>query len=140
MSVTPTDFLESAIGLSSLGQDEMNQRNVLSRAYYAAYHRSCEFIQPEESAENVGMHKRYINQLMKGDNGSIERKVGGKIKSMYSRRHIADYRLEDNISHDAVAIQLNAAKELFTIIERAKNDEGAEPCAPPSQPTIRVVK
>lgn len=120
MSVTPKDFLDSATTLAGSGCDEMMKRNVLSRAYYAAYHRSCEFIKPEDTDENVGVHKRYVNQLMRGDSGSIERKIGGRIRSMYSRRRTAGYQLNSNIEKDAAALQLAIARELFSIIEAAE--------------------
>jgi len=142
MSVTPRDFLDSAIGLAGTGCDEMTQRNAISRAYYSAYHCSCEFIEPEDSDEKVGVHKRYITQLMRGENGSIERKIGGKIKSMYVRRRVADYFLKDDIKNDATALQLYAARELFTIIESAKNGasisgKNQPPLLPP---TLRIIK
>lgn len=120
MSVTPQDFLTSAIELSISGHDEIIQRNAISRAYYAAYHRACEFIRPVESDENVGVHKRYVNQLMKGENGSIERRIGGKIKSMFARRRVADYRITESIEGNAVAIQLSAAQELFNTIDSSE--------------------
>lgn len=123
MSVTPKEFLDSAIELSKSGQDEMTQRNVVSRAYYAVYHQSCALIKPENSDENVGIHRRYINQLMKGDNGSTERRLGSKIKSMYSRRVIADYCITENIDRLAVAIQINAAKDLFSFTEPLEKEK-----------------
>ncbi|HEY6019992.1 MAG TPA: hypothetical protein VIY48_08855 [Candidatus Paceibacterota bacterium] len=145
MSVKPIDFLNSATSLASSGNDEMTQRNVISRAYYAAYHRACELIEPENSDENIGVHARYIKQLMMGNNGSIERKIGGKIKSMYSRRKIADYFIRDELKSDASALQLNAAKDLFSVIagEELKPPPQSTPnngTTQQSKPTLRIVK
>ena len=39
MSVTPTEILEAAKGFAK-GNSEVDWRNAVSRAYYAAYHRS----------------------------------------------------------------------------------------------------
>ncbi len=144
MSVTPKDFLDSADILSKSGNDEMTQRNVLSRAYYAAYHRSCEFIKPEDSDENVGVHKRYINQLMRGENGSKERKIGGRIKSMYLRRRSADYLLKDTIKNDATGLQVGTAKELFLLIDAFEKENSGDteslPPSPPHRPNLKIIK
>lgn len=144
MSVTPKDFLESAEILAKSGSDEMTQRNVLSRAYYAAYHRSCEYIKPKDSDENVGIHKRYINQLMRGENGSIDRKIGGRIKSMYLRRRFADYFLKDEIKTDAAALQLDTAKDLFSIIDKSENENSDTAISLPRssipRPSFKIVK
>lgn len=144
MSVTPKDFLDSAENLSKSGSDEMTQKNILSRAYYAAYHRSCEFIKPEESDENVGVHKRYINQLMRGENGSKERKIGGRIRSMYLRRRSADYLLQDAIKNDASGLQLGTAKELFLLIDGFEKENSSVtmslPHSTPPRPNLKIVK
>lgn len=140
MSVSPKDFLESAVGLAGAGPDEMTQRNAISRAYYSAYHRACEFIKPEASEEKVGVHKRYINQLNKGANGSIERKIAGRIKAMYLRRRVADYFLQDNLETYATALQLSTANDLFFIIESAEKGVGGVSQPQPSPFTLKVVK
>lgn len=117
MSVTPSDFLDSAQKLAAAGNDEMSQRNAISRAYYAAYHRSCASLPPEKTGGNTGMHRSYINQLMAADPGTIERNAGVKLNSIYSRRIRADYRLHENLSVGAVAMQISAATELFQLFD-----------------------
>lgn len=119
MSVSPSDFLTSADSLAaSADKNEMTLRNVLSRAYYAAFHRAQEFA-PSQQAHNdgIGMHRSYIEQLMQNKSGSIERKLAEKLKSMYSRRIKADYQLDKNIAHDDVPVQLYSAKALFKLLE-----------------------
>lgn len=111
MSVTPKDFLDSASSLVAQGIiDEITQRNVVSRAYYAAFHRSCEFVEPAYSSSSL--HKSYINQLNRG--GLLERQISGILKRMHGRRVTADYHLDENLKKDAVALQILAANELFT--------------------------
>lgn len=120
MSVTPFELLKYAATLAeSSKQDELTKRNILSRVYYAAYHRACEFSPLIKTgiSKNIGMHRSYIEQLLKNDRGTIERKIGEKLKSMYSRRISADYILTKNIGHDDVPVQLYSAKELFKLLE-----------------------
>lgn len=96
------------------------------------------------------MHKRYIIQLNKGVNGSIERKLGGKMKTMYARRHTADYKLLESIEKDAARMQVLAAEELFSVIDKAEinasagvtkaSSGGSMPAPDRSGPKLRVVK
>lgn len=142
MSVTPDDFLNHASELINPESDEITHRNVISRAYYAAYHRACVFIQPEwQMFADGGMHKRYIEQLNKGGTNSIERKIGGKIKSMYGRRISADYRLMDNVQYSNAVIQINAAKELFSIINNHISNPSTDIPPPPAlSGRLRIIK
>lgn len=120
MSVLPSVFLENAESMAlSAGNDEVTQRNILSRAYYACYHRAIEKIPVDHSsnARDTGMHRFYFDQLMGGSAGGIERKVGARLRSMYGRRILADYRLLENLSIDSVALQLNSARLIFQILE-----------------------
>jgi uncharacterized protein (UPF0332 family) len=117
MSITPSALLHYANLISASNNDELTKRNVLSRAYYASYHRACEFVPPVRTDKKIGMHQKYINQLMANKNGTTERKLGEKLKSMYSRRITADYHLWDSIKIDAVPVQLSSAKALFELLE-----------------------
>ncbi len=120
MSATPLDFFNSAESMAAGGQkDEMTLRNILSRSYYGAYHRACEFVVPSPCTERGGMHREYIEKLMQHDKSSTERKIGEKLKSMYARRLLADYHLQENIRHDAVPVQLSSMRSLFQLIEGA---------------------
>lgn len=120
MSVSPSDFLQCAETLAVSGdKNEMMQRNILSRAYYAAYHRACEFVpfKNSDKSRDSGMHRSYFEQLLQNKNGTIERKIGEKLKSMYSRRILADYRLKEDIRPDQIAVQLHSARALFKLLE-----------------------
>lgn len=128
MSVTPSDFLNSAVALSNSGdKDEMTQRNILSRAYYAAYHRAHELIPFENTArdKDVGMHRSYFDQLLRKKKGSVERIIGEKLKSMYSRRILADYRLGEDVRNDYVPVQLYASNALFKLLENPTPSNGS---------------
>jgi len=118
MSVTPSDFLQSAIALSN-NIDEMAQRNALSRAYYAAYHLAVQHIKldaTEHGEERKGVHRRFIDQLQEHDGGSTERNVGGRLNQMYQRRIVADYRLDESLRHDSVARQIDVARQVFHLL------------------------
>lgn len=121
MSVTPDDFLDSAASLAVRGCNEMVQRNVISRAYYAAYHRSCAFIKPLPEYNGKGMHRGYINYLLCGDKSSVERQIGGRLKALYARRLIADYQLNTDLNKNDYDIQIQTATDLFRIVLRAES-------------------
>lgn len=119
MSVKPSDFLANAEAMAlNCGKDELMQRNILSRSYYAAYHRSIESVPfNTDSFRDSGMHRDYFEQLMQNNPGSLERKIGEKLKSMYGRRILADYKLNQDIKTDAVAVQLYSARALFDLLK-----------------------
>lgn len=118
MGVTPSELLQYTEALAiQANKNELTERNILSKAYYACYHRSLESIPVKSVGKDIGMHRNYIEQLLQNGRGSIERKIGEKLKSLYSRRILADYLLTDNISHDAVPVQLYSARALFTLLE-----------------------
>ena len=62
------------------------------------------------------MHRRYIEQLLAANPGTLERNTGVKLNSLYSRRIKADYRLQDDLPVSAVAMQISAATELFQLL------------------------
>ncbi len=124
MSVSPSDFLASADSLAASGdKSEMTKRNVLSRAYYAAFHRAQEFAPAERNTGGgeLGMHRRYFDQLLQNKKGSIERKIGEKLKSMYSRRLLADYHLHEDIAIDDVPVQLYSSRALFQLLDKSSS-------------------
>lgn len=119
MSVSPDDFLACAESMAaSADKSEMTQRNILSRAYYAAFHKAREFAPPQQTGNSdFGMHRTYFDQLLQNKSGSTERKIGEKLRSMYSRRLLADYYLNKNIAIDDVPVQLYSSRALFKLIE-----------------------
>lgn len=126
MSVTPEDFLGSAISLAACGLDEIHQRNGISRAYYASYHKACSVIAPDGktryraardgSLRSIGMHTNYLEQLNEASNGAIERQVGAKLGALYSGRITADYKLNDTVSPKTYAMQIARSQDIFNLI------------------------
>ncbi|CAG9932223.1 hypothetical protein [Candidatus Nitrotoga arctica] len=141
MSVLPKDFLESATKLATPDCDEITQRNIISRAYYAAYHRSCQLIKPVYSSdENIGMHKQYIQQLNNGKKGSVDRRLGGRLFKMFGRRRIADYLINANIGQDIAPLQLTTAKELFEIIDTHVANANMVPTTPANNSNVVSIR
>lgn len=116
MCVKPCDFLNSAIQLAGSG-DEMSKRNALSRAYYAAYHHAIEICDPvgEDEEARTGMHRRFIEGLVQSDPGTLNRRVGVKLNTLYAKRIKADYRLTDEIVASQVALQINDARAVLAL-------------------------
>lgn len=127
MSVTPDDFLKSALEFAASGLGEINQRNAISRAYYASYHQACGAIAPDGkpryttapdgTKRTLGMHTGYIEQLKESQPSTIERSVGVKLGAIYSGRIIADYRLKESVSPKSYTMQIARTQELFKLIE-----------------------
>lgn len=116
MSVSPADFLDSARALAT-GPGEISKRNAISRAYYAAYHLACKVFPPvRDDDERSGMHRGYLDQLQNHPPGSAQRVAGVKLATLYQRRIIADYRLADSLSADAVARQMDGVSQVFNLL------------------------
>jgi uncharacterized protein (UPF0332 family) len=143
MSVTPSDFLKSAEILAASGMDEICQRNAISRAYYAAYHRSCESIPPDGKSRGKGTHSSYIDQLNEADAGTLMRKVGVRLGAIYSGRITSDYRLEHEVRPKDYAMQICRTKELFSLLETPPSPATTnltENINPQGRPRLRIVK
>lgn len=127
MSVTPDDFLQSALAFAASGLSEISQRNGISRAYYASYHQACSVIAPDGKVRYVvaqdgtkravGMHTGYIEQLNESLPGTIERQVGVKLGAIYSGRITADYKLKATVSPKSYSMQIVRAQDLFQLLK-----------------------
>ena len=115
----PQLFLDSAVAMAANTQ-EINCRNAISRAYYAAYHCAISSFdelhnRSKHSTEPGGVHKRFFNELLKADAGSIERNIGFKLKTLYGRRVIADYKLDEIVVSRDVAIQIDGTRSAMQL-------------------------
>jgi len=97
-----------------------------------------------EENDNVGVHRAYITQLIRGAHGSIERSIGKTIQSMYTRRRKADYKLEQHLKLDEGELQIIAAKDLFVEIENAKANPtitaNSNASSAQGKPKLRIIK
>lgn len=117
MSITPQDFLRSAEELAATDTTEVYQRNAISRLYYAAYHRSCEYIVPDKKDREVGSHRSYIQQLEESDPGTTAKRLGVSLKTVYSGRIRADYYLKENVLPREFPMHLQRTRAIFALID-----------------------
>jgi uncharacterized protein (UPF0332 family) len=137
MSVTPNDFLHSAQTLAALGNDEINQRNAISRVYYAAFHRSCEIFKPDGVDRKKGSHYSYILQLEEAVAGSLERRVGVNLNVIYGGRVRSDYKLDQTVSASDFSLLLSRTKAVFTLLHSSPPQPPQTPQPPQQQPPTR---
>lgn len=94
MPVDKQAFLQFA---KSLPEDtEIQIRNAVSRAYYAAYHACLEVYKMDSSAEG-GVHAKLISSLTKSSDAT-DRAIGYKLKQLKGLRIISDYHLSATVS------------------------------------------
>lgn len=119
MSIRPLDFLAAAIELSTVNT-EISKRNALSRAYYAAFHTACEKFPLDKSYtppnNDVGVHKKYISYLISRDAASVERLMGLALQKLHKKRIKADYKLDENLMPDDLALQIEGTKKIFKMV------------------------
>jgi uncharacterized protein (UPF0332 family) len=94
MPIHKDDFLKFAKNLPE--DSEINNRNAISRAYYAAYHSCSEKFTSEKSTPG-GVHATLISSLEKSPN-SQDRKIGYLLRDIKNKRTIADYQLAEAVT------------------------------------------
>lgn len=104
-------FLRLAQALAKVSNDEVEWRNVASRAYYGAYHVSQTRYQTPVNASSGGMHKRFIDGL-KASPDIEDRKIGFMMQSIYDARIDADYKIEKDFPSEKGLRALEAATRL----------------------------
>lgn len=115
MSVRPSDFLDSA-KLLAQGNCEIDKRNAISRAYYAAYHRA-KTVYPFRPAKGQTSHKSFFDHLMKSQLKYPARLVGSRLKTMHVHRVTADYFIQEEIFSSILNIQLDGAEEIIALLD-----------------------
>lgn len=123
MSVSPADFLDSAVQLAT-ENCEMAKRNSLSRAYYAAFHRAKQEF-PFTPPKGMSTHSPYFKHLLEFPENSPQRVTGMKLKTMHARRVVADYRIEYALQKSIAAIQLDAANQIFSLLDGSEGKHAA---------------
>jgi len=118
--VVPEDFLDSAEEISE-GRREIDYRNAVSRAYYAAYH-ACKTLAgppPRRSNRSTGAHDWLVSELKewpRSDETFLQfRQIGTLLEIAKDQRRDADYRLDQEFS----AVQYEeAVKHVRNILQR----------------------
>lgn len=112
MSVTFGDILASAEALAA-GDAEIDWRNSVSRAYYAAYHRAQDSanVCPDNSHFKMGSHEALSNRFeLHGKHGA--KSISIVLQAMKRNRHQADYDLADTFDRNICSEQIAACKKL----------------------------
>lgn len=127
MSVTPIEILKLASDLQLSAASEVEFRNTVGRAYYAAYHLALQFYEslPSPGAEPtspLGMHMQLVYRL---DNPGIpepderfqaSRRLGIKLKGFHRLRIKADYRLQDTTTSEDARDSIIKAREIERLV------------------------
>ena len=113
MSITPKDLLSLAKRIVSAGESEVDFRNAMGRAYYAAYHEAKRFHDSLPSPGNappskVGVHAELAFRLQRptiqqsDPRFRTSQNVGWHMTWLHDKRINADYRLQQSIGqHDS---------------------------------------
>jgi hypothetical protein len=124
MPNTALDLLEHArcIQKAENNQEEINQRAVINRGYYAIYHLAKEiadkFPLPEPEANEGGSHQKLFNRLIEAKvsppiDPLILRSIGHMAARTKQFRVWADYKLNDSQPPNAVAQTLANAEKVL---------------------------
>lgn len=123
MPVTNDDFIESARKMFHGGR-EIDFRNAVSRAYYAAYHEAKKIADQHANGvphSKAGVHEKIIQKLKNhagGNNEPIIRQIGDMLKHCKSQRIKADYKLSTNVNQTNSSICIQYCKNLIDLCRK----------------------
>ncbi|MHB8252106.1 MAG: HEPN domain-containing protein [Acidiferrobacter sp.] len=109
MAIEAVDWLSHAKQLLSLSS-EPAYRDVISRSYYATYHRCLPLADGLHAATEGGVHKQLSSQLTSSFNMKLQ-SLGYMLKQIRSARVNADYFLDLDIG-------VKEAQEAIALAER----------------------
>lgn len=120
MSVNCNDFLKLAKDALSNANDEIEFRNIISRAYYSSYHR----IKPLLSTSAPKTHSALIDYLCNANDTYCEdidsvtlREIGLILEQEKVKRVTADYFLKRKITRFDSEVSIENAEEFKRMIE-----------------------
>src|SRR5438132_1017125 len=124
MSITQNDLLLQARELLSAAASEVQFRNVVGRAYYAAYHEATRFHNSLPTAgkpphEPSGVHAvlahRLRNPLIPASDARFRnsQNIGRHLAWMHEKRIKADYRLLQTIGKSECEEVIRRAERVF---------------------------
>ena len=118
MSATPEEILDVAEEYSE-GAREVDWRNAVSRAYYAAFHRCLELARVERVnvAPSVSEHAALVEGLQDMANAAPLRKAGVILDHCRRRRRKADYELDTDVDHATAETVVRDVREIFVIAD-----------------------
>ena len=132
MSVCAEDFLSTAKDLLNNGNCEIDYRNSMSRAYYAAFHllKTITDTLPSSTNSNPAYdsHNDTIDKLLLFPKDVEQRVIAKAIRNdiikRKAQRKSADYKLNQSINEKDAEAQLESVSLLFDEINRLKTKLG----------------
>jgi uncharacterized protein (UPF0332 family) len=106
-------------------------RSVVSRAYYAAYHQACNYLEEihqypsdQEPQRHIrGSHNRVIDVFLTSTNKPEWKKIGKKLRKLKAIRQEADYEQFGGdwfMSIDKTKKRIDLAEEIIKLIDSLK--------------------
>lgn len=128
MAVSPLDFLQQAKQLANNAVADVDYRNAVGRAYYAAFHAADAFHsslpQPGRlPAKSTGLHEQLFHRLINptisatDSRHRVSRIVGHKARDFHRIRVQADYDLGQEMTGEDAANAIARAEEIIRLIE-----------------------
>lgn len=104
---------------------EARFRNIVGRAYYASYHRACEFhaALPDQGmtpSEKVGSHRALSYSLENptvsdSDLKKRSKQIGYLCRDLHSKRLDADYEIEKDVKKAFAEQSIEQARRIFEL-------------------------
>lgn len=129
MSIKPEHLLAFAFESHKV-KSEIAHRTAISKAYYASFHKALS-VYKFKFPKNESTHKSFSSHLQQHPDGSLERKLGLRLKIMHARRCFADYDIYDRLPPSNIIQQLSAAQSTFNELDAA---------FPPIKPSLKVIR
>lgn len=139
MPVSCHEFLNSAVQLVE-GASEIDYRNAVSRAHYAAYH-ACKSVVhccPVVKAENMGHHEFLALQFQKYPKEKSGHKAAHKIAWLMNQTRLArgraDYDIGNSFKQGYARTQVGNAKRIIDLTIEFSTKEAAPAATPTASP------
>lgn len=113
MSVSAQDILDFATRLSGADK-EIDWRNSVGRAYYAAYHRAKVTVElcPSNAHLRMGDHER-VHDRFDLHGAKSAKAISISLQNLKRYRRIADYEIEDPFEKSLAVMQIENCKKLI---------------------------
>ncbi|WP_026600230.1 hypothetical protein [Methylomonas sp. 11b] len=114
MPIDKWEFLQFAKALPD--DSEIQIRNSISRAYYAAYHHCLDVYKMDSSADG-GVHAKLISGLVKSPDTN-DKKIGYILKQLRALRTTADYDLSSTVTANDKYTTVSQTERLIDILPK----------------------
>ncbi|EGV36034.1 hypothetical protein [Neisseria weaveri] len=116
--IDPKDFVDSA--KTMIGENEIGNRNAVSRMYYGVYHTGLQFAfncLGFTYTSGYSMHKQLID-FFKQQNRRDLKVIGRQMEKLRNARNEADYTLETYVSPEDAKLDLRMAFQTISQIQQ----------------------